>query len=442
MRIAVIGAGFTGLTAAFELTKKGHKVQIFEKDGYGGGLASGVRRAVADYPDEWEWDLDCFYHHWFTGDREILDLVAELGLSKRINVLRPTTATWINNRFWQLDSPWSLLRFSPLPVLSRFRMGCILAYLKYLQRTSGVSWMEKLSAKDWLSRMMGEKAYRVAWESLFIGKFGQDYRAINLAWFWARVNKRTSRLVYFEGGFGDLVEILIEKIREKSGEIAFNRRVREIFNSGQGIWLEDEDGKKEGPFDRLIFTGSLPTVLELMHDLPEAYQNNVRSQRMLGALVLILALDKPFMPGVYWLNIGEEDWPFLSVVEHTNFVDKAHYGNKHLVYVGCYLPDDDPRIKMGKEELAVLFAPYLQRINPQITKETITTSSRWLFRNKYAQPVVGLRHSEKIAPLRLPTDNRVYVATMSQIYPWDRGVNYAVEMGKRVSALIDEGSLE
>lgn len=60
MKIAIIGAGFTGLSAAYQLLKQGHKVTIFEKDSQPGGLAVGYQEK------KWDWTLEKHYHYWFT----------------------------------------------------------------------------------------------------------------------------------------------------------------------------------------------------------------------------------------------------------------------------------------------------------------------------------------------------------------------------------------
>jgi protoporphyrinogen oxidase len=64
----------------------------------------------------------------------------------------------------------------------------------------------------------------------------------------------------------------------------------------------------------------------------------------------------------------------------------------------------------------------------------------WLFRARYAQPVPGLNHSQAIPDLRTPLPG-LYFAGMSQVYPWDRGTNYAVEIGRRAAqALLDDAA--
>ncbi len=69
MNVGIIGAGITGLTAAYDLTRHGHTVTIYESRTYPGGLAAGFRA------EGWDWALDRFYHHWFASDSHILGLI-------------------------------------------------------------------------------------------------------------------------------------------------------------------------------------------------------------------------------------------------------------------------------------------------------------------------------------------------------------------------------
>jgi len=68
-KIAIIGAGFAGLAAAWEAVKSGYKVDIFEAEKLPGGLASGLKN------DKWLWSLEHHYHHIFQTDKDILNLL-------------------------------------------------------------------------------------------------------------------------------------------------------------------------------------------------------------------------------------------------------------------------------------------------------------------------------------------------------------------------------
>jgi protoporphyrinogen oxidase len=112
----IVGGGYTGLSAAFELARAGVKPLVFEADSQVGGLAGSF-----DVGDGVE--LEKFYHHWFTSDTHISDLVADLGQTDCI-VYRPTnTGMYYANRVFRLSTPLDLLKFSPLKFLDRLRMG-------------------------------------------------------------------------------------------------------------------------------------------------------------------------------------------------------------------------------------------------------------------------------------------------------------------------------
>ncbi|MEA3459906.1 MAG: FAD-dependent oxidoreductase, partial [Chloroflexota bacterium] len=192
MRIGIVGAGVAGLTAAYELTKKGHRVTVFEAQPQVGGLASGFK------DDRWDWSLECFYHHWFASDDQVIGLIKELGLGEKVFFPRPTTSIWHEGVAYPFDSPLAVLRFPHLSLPHKLRLGLVTLYLRLAR-----NWrpLEKVTAHQWLSRAMGKRAYEVVWEPLLAGKFGDDYQRVNMAWFWARVKKRSSRLGYFVGGF-------------------------------------------------------------------------------------------------------------------------------------------------------------------------------------------------------------------------------------------------
>jgi len=151
----------------------------------------------------------------------------------------------------------------------------------------------------------------------------------------------------------------------------------------------------------------------------------------MGAVVLILALRHRLTKGHYWINLPKGDgFPFMGLVEHTNYVSPERYGGDHLVYCGDYLPPDHPYFRYSKERLLETYLPGLVKINPDFRPDWVRAS--WMFTEEYAQPVPTLHHSRNIPPLRTPIPG-LWVANMSQVYPWDRGTNYAVEMGRRVA---------
>ncbi|MFZ5365757.1 MAG: NAD(P)/FAD-dependent oxidoreductase [Patescibacteria group bacterium] len=418
MKVAIIGAGFTGLTAAFRLSRKGHKITIFEKEKFCGGLAAGFQEK------NWDWHLEYFFHHLFTSDSAAKNLISELGLLEKLFYLRPKTSIFYEGKISQFDSPFSLLSFPFLSIPEKLRTGLVTAYLKLLKTPRMVAvrqladmtpprwkgWkFENISAFNWLQKYYGKKPFEILWKPLLLSKFGDQAKEISMAWFWARIKKRSTRLGYLEGGFQVLIDRLTEKIKTQNGEIHLNSEVKRLNDLNH--------------FNKIIITTSTQTFFKTK--LPE----------MLGAINLILVLKEKFLvDGTYWLNINEPGFPFVAVVEHTNFVNKKYYGGNHILYVGGYYPQNHPYFKMTKEEIFQEFLPYLQRINPSFNF-TLHASHFTLHTNLFAQPIVPVNYSSLIPSHQTPIPN-VFLANMQQVYPWDRGTNYAIELGEEIAEII------
>lgn len=433
-RVAIIGAGIAGLTAAHDLAQRhGYQVSIYEGSEEIGGLAAGFKGR-----SQWEWPLEKFYHHLFTNDDAIIQLTREIGAEALLDFYRPTTVMRYSGRSFPFDSPARLLQFPYLSLPEKLRMGAVLAYLKYHPRPP---WrlFDKIVAEPWLEQWMGRRGYRMLWQPMLEGKFGAHYTSVNLAWFWARIYKRTPRLGYYRGGFQTFVDRLADRVRALGVAIELKAPVQAIVPRGADGFALDIGGQFSGrqavEADLVLSTVSPGLMQRLAPSLPAGYLGQLAQLQSMGAVVMTLALDRPLTQGIYWINVPKaEGLPFLAVVEHTNMVDPAHYGGDHLLYIGDYLDPEHRYFSMSQEELLAEFLPALTRFNPDFRPDWVTGA--WLHRAKYAQPVPVVGYADMIPDLRTPLPG-LYFASMSQVYPWDRGTNYAVEIGRRVAQMID-----
>ncbi len=427
--IGIIGAGVTGLTAAYDLAKAGHEVTIYEARPYVGGLAAGFK------DERWDWHLERFYHHIFASDKAIINFVEELGIRDRLFFPRPVTSIYMQGQIYPLDSPLRVLRFKPLPFIDRLRFGVVAAFLRF---TPFWRPLENVTAHRWLSRALGKRGYETLWQPMLEGKFSEYYRNVNMAWFWARIVARTPRLGYFEGGFQAFLDALAERDRELGVDIRLEHHVRGVEPRSDGrIRLELAAGDEE--YDRVLATCSPQMLATRTPALPDDYTAGLQRLKSMGAVVLVLALKHPVTDTHYWINIPKrEGFPFLAFVEHTNYIEKEHYGGDHIVYCGDYLSPDHPYFETEPEALLDIFIPGIQRINPDFDRSWIR--NYWKFSEQYAQPVPLIKHSEVIPPLETPVPH-LFMANMSQVYPWDRGTNYAVEMGRRAADVVVKGEV-
>ena len=429
-KIAIIGAGIGGMSAAYDLIRNNNLVTIFEADARVGGLAGGFKEK------NWDWSVEKFYHHWFLSDHFILDLIQELGWKDKVVVPHPRTVVFYKGRFFPLDSPLAAITFPGFTFFDMVRFGFVSVYLRYL---SNWKTLEKYTAHEWMKKAYGGRTYTTHFEPLLIGKFGDHYKDVTMAWFWARFKARTTRLATFEGGFQAFADLFAEKLKSMTVKFQMSTVVEQI-KSNKGKLELTVKGKKQ-LFDQVLVTSSPYQMARLAPELPKEYLGSLLDLQSMGAVVLILSLKHPLSKeGYYWFNLPKSaGFPFLALVEHTNFLSKEHFGGDHIVYCGDYLDPDHEYFRLSQKQLLERFLPGLRRINPEFKLDWIKKS--WLWKTGYAQPIPFVNHSQSIPSIATPISG-LYFASMSQVYPWDRGTNFAVQIGRDAALMMIEDGKE
>ena len=423
MKIAILGAGYGGMVAAWDLRKAGHDLTIFEAANYAGGLASGFKEP------HWDWSVEKFYHHWFQSDSEMLELIRELGLEDKVIFPRPLTVMLHKNKWYPFDSILNALLFPGLGFgLNKIRFGFVGLFLRITKNWQA---LEKVTAHEWMMKYSGKKVYEQMWQPLLIGKFASYYKDVNMAWLWARMHARTTRLGTFEGGFQKFADLFADKLREKGVEIRLGTSIKSIKKDQASGGL-NVDGEH---FDKVLVTTSPSLMAKLCPELPESYLKGLLGLKSMGAVVMTLSLKHSLSKeGYYWFNVPkEEGYPFLALVEHTNFVSKEHFGGDHIVYAGDYLELGHEYFEMTDEQLLERFIPAFEKFNPEFKRDWV--KKIWVHKTNYAQPVPLVGHSKNIPAIQTPIEG-LYFASMSQVYPWDRGTNFAVEIGRKAARMM------
>lgn len=425
--VVIVGAGFTGLTAAYVLSKQGKKVHVVEADETPGGLAG-----TFNFSDGVK--VEKFYHHWFNNDVYVPELVKELGLEGDVVLLPTRTGMYFNGRMWRLSTPLDLLRFKALSFIDRIRLGLLVFQVRRIKDWKSI---EHLSIREWLEPLCGKSVYAVVWEPLITAKFSAFAEAVNAVWMWKKLvlrggtrnDKGGEELAYFKGGFGRLAEKLVEAIRRNGGEISLVRRVKGVQASDKQInAILTDQGNIEGA--NFLFTPSFPVIADLLKSAADpAWIESLRRVKYLGNMCLVLRL-KRSLSETYWLNVNDPGFPFVGVIEHTNFDSPGNYDGTHIAYLSRYLAIDDPVWDLSDEEYFQFAMEHLQRMFPKMEASWVVDFKVW--RAEYAQPVTERNYSTYVPNHDTPFQN-TFISTMAQIYPEDRGTNYAIREGRAIA---------
>lgn len=429
--VVIVGAGFTGLTAGLELARAGRKVLIIEKDDAPGGLAgtfefkSGVT-------------IEKFYHHWFNNDVYVPQLARELGLEDQIVTLPSRTGMYFNGKLWRLSTPLDLLKFSPLSLLDRIRLGLLVFKVRQIKDWKTI---EHLSIREWLEPLCGKNVFRIVWEPLIESKFSVFADAVNAVWFWKKLVLRGStrdkqggeQLAYFKGGFGRLAQGIADEIVKFGGEIRYGVEVTGVqSDAGRVVALNTKDGELSGR--EFLLTPSFAIIAKMFDGAAdEQWLASLRRVNYLGNMCLVLQMDRS-LSDTYWLNVNDPGFPFVGVIEHTNFDPPENYDGKHIVFISRYLATQDPVWSFGDKEYLDFAVEHLQRMFPEFNESWVKEFRVW--RAEYAQPVTERNYSKYVPKRETPFANAI-ISTMAQIYPEDRGTNYAIREGKDVAAGIN-----
>jgi protoporphyrinogen oxidase len=427
MKVCIIGGGYLGLTTAYELLKAGKdfEVEVYEKEKYLGGLTSTFS------PIPGAWPLEQFYHHIFASDTDILDLIEELGLTEKLIWSSPKMGVYAKGKIFNFATAKDAILFSAIPLLDRIRFGLVTLYLKSRKEYAKY---EHILATEWIKKYYGEKVHKTIWEPLIKSKFSEYADKIGMAWFWGRIKQRgTSRkgkfggkevLGYLEGSFQTLTDVLADSIKKMGGKIFVNSPVEKVVARENKIMGIISHGRNI-PCDIVVST--IPT--DLIKQILVGETLDVYAAEYEGMVCPILIL-KESLSHIYWMNVADASLPFCGIVEHTNLISKEHYKNKVIVYLARYVPHNHPYLAKPERKLISEMVEGVKKVFPKFSEKWVEKS--FLMRQKYAQPILTTGYKDKIPSIKSSIDG-LYLSNMAQIYPEDRGTNFAVKYGKLVA---------
>lgn len=427
--ISIVGAGVAGMAAAISLARRGAAVTVFDPSPAAGGLAGGFEVGGGS--------VERFYHHLFRSDRVARAWIDELGLGDRLEWLKADMGYYTGGRLFRFGTPVSLMLFSALPVIDRVRLGL---RIRKLSTTPDPAQFEKVRAVDWLKARASKREMEIFWLPLLEAKFGADQGEVSMAWLWARFRARVGdsagrgeRLGYLRGGFQQLGDRMAERARELGVELRMGTRVEKVVVEGGKIQGLQAAGGGRFAADAVIWTPSLNVLARAVPELPDEYRATCEAVRYHTAVVAVVELAESALP-YYWITVGDDGLPFTVAVEHTRLVGNSDYSGRTIVYLGRYA---DASLDVTRAPDDVVLGEFLDAAARAFSPAFKAPLATHLFRAPAAQPVVPPGWENDRPSLHTGIAGLV-TANMAQIYPWDRGINYSIELGEAAAEAVRE----
>lgn len=423
-KVAIIGAGAMGLAAAFHALEAGHEVVVYEADSVPGGMAAHL--------DLDGLSIERFYHFVCKADAPTFKLMERLGIGDKMRWTPTSMGYFVDGRLHGWGDPISLLTFPAIDWISKFRYG-----LQMFLSTKRSDWsdLETVSAKDWIERGSGKRAYDVLWRRLFDLKFYEYADNVSAAWIWTRIKRiGTSRrslmqeeLGYIDGGSETLVTALVDAIRARGGVIRLSSPVREVL-VGDGTVTGVRTDAGDEPADAVISTMPTPFVSSLVPALPDDWKAKYDAIVNIGVVCVLLKLRRPVTKH-FWVNINDKAVDIPGIIEFSNLRPVAD----SVVYVPFYMPTTNP--KFGRDDAAFIAESMacLKRVNPDVTDADLLASR--IGRLRYAQPVCEPGFLAKIPPIQTPIRG-LQIADTSFYYPEDRGISESARVAEEMAAAV------
>ena len=402
MKIAVVGAGLTGLKAAKELSEYA-SVVVFEPEDIGGLVASyeGVEK---------------FYHHCFRDDDFLLEEIKRSGLNSKLVWRIAKTSFAANGKIYPLNTPFEILRYPLLTFGEKIR----LARFTLKSRKLNYEDFDDIGVIEGIRRELGEGLLERFFMPLLRSKFGENAEEVSYAWLLGRVAIRSNRkfsgeeIGYIRHGFQQLVDKMAEGLEIRKERARIRKAAKWEVNGEQ--------------FDAVVYTAPLPELGELSEKL------GISEIRYQSSVCALLGAEETLTENIYWTNIVDR-MSFGAVIEHTNFMPYEDYGI-HLIYLASYSTPDGYLFNLSEDEIKRLFLSDLKKLGFN------TESIKWMkiFKAKYSGPIYERGYRRKITPYRVADGFYIAGMTSRPNYP-ERSMNGSVRAGYEVAEQVKKDFL-
>jgi protoporphyrinogen oxidase len=404
LNAAVIGGGISGLASAHRVAALGHRVTVFESEDFLGGLGT-----TFPYRDG---DLERFYHCILPHDTALLAFIRELGLEPELKWRETFMGFMYQGRTYPLNTAMDLLRFAPLTIPERLRMGL----LGLRARFSGMSdQLDEITAADWIRQMAGERAFNILWKPLLSAKIGDHYPALPALWLSSRMHREKNTGPEVKGcltrGYRSLIDAFRIGLERQGAEFRMKTRVARIDRDGEAMAVAIDGGGSE-TFDFVVSTSPLIHFQRMTAGLgldPAIARLELDYQ---GVVSAVFMTERP-LTRYYWMPWVDSGTLAQGAIEMSNLVPLERSGGLYVNYLVNYTHRDSALFQKPDAEILAAYRADLQRLYPDAAR---TVVDQFLFRAPFVEPIWRVNY-KRLAPPNSVIPGRLYLACTAQVYP-------------------------
>lgn len=368
-KVIVIGSGPAGLTAAYELNKRGVEVEVFEASAQVGGMAASFTL--------WNQRVDHGPHRFFSSDPRVNRLWLE-AVQGQYEMVSRLTRIFYKKRFfyYPLRAFNALVNLGPVEAVR-----CVVSYL--LERLGVFGKRDQSVFDGWVISRFGRRLYGIFFKTYSEKLWGipcsmldADFAAQRIKNFSLGVailslifpsrSKKHKTLVdefaYPRAGSGFVYENMAAQIRKNGGAIHFNRAIkRVIIENSKVIGVECCDGEIISA-DYVVSSMPLTDLVKGLDSVSEAVLTACQQLKYRNTILVYLKLDGSDLFPDNWLYVHDSTLRTGRITNFRNWLPSL-YGNERATIVTmeywCYDCDpiwrdeDSKLIDLAKRELGL-----------------------------------------------------------------------------------------
>jgi protoporphyrinogen oxidase len=362
-KIAVIGAGPAGLSAAYLLSKKGYDVDVFESDAQVGGMCKTI--------DLWGCKVDIGPHRFFSTDKRVNELWLDV-IGNEYHMVNRLTRIFYKQKYFDypLKPVNAFVNLGPVETLK-----CLASYGKQRLRKNE----EKDDFESWVVSRFGYRLYSIFFKTyseklwgipchLLDADFAAQrikklslYEAVKNAFFGGGGHKTlVDEFAYPYEGTGKVYQQMAEKISRRGGLIHTSVPVKKVIIENKvtrGIALENGEVRD---YDTVISTMPLTSMVRTLDDVPTPILTHVANLKFRNTIIVYLKVDGKDLFPDNWLYVHSPEITTGRITNFRNWAPQLYGESNHTILAlefWCYNEDslwhmsDDDLIAMAKKDI-------------------------------------------------------------------------------------------